>query len=62
MLKQINEHAPSQHCLGTLYMDAFIYPDPCFVTENSTSLHLSAVSGAYLLTKPSRREVRARSR
>lgn len=28
MLKQINEHVPSQHCLDTLHTDAFIYADP----------------------------------
>lgn len=32
MLKQINEDAPSQHCLGTPHTNSFIYLDPCFET------------------------------
>lgn len=39
MLKQINEQLPSERCSDTLYTNAFIYADPCFETENFTSLH-----------------------
>lgn len=32
MLKQINEDATSQHCLGIAHTNTFPYADPCFET------------------------------
>lgn len=43
MLKQINEQLLSEQCSDSLYTNAFIYADPCFETENFTSLHLHFV-------------------